>query len=247
MYSFAIILQCRLSFWFRVYSLAPGKRHFTNTVDKPILRFDIFITSCGVDWGEYHRAPLMISQHWLTWCRHATSHYITETEMLLFWWNFHRWLHWKLSKWQLRQLPVQPLMKISSKWRHFRFNAEPMLTLRFILRASLPYLVVLLTGSACNNPFPYVMVISNSCLESFYSPSDIKGTNSFAVACSLQSQQSSFGCISSNEMVIMAFWRNFHYLQISSKLWNFCFHEIKRLKCPPRSSLLVELLVFQIR
>ena len=40
--------------------------------------------------------------------------------MSSFWWNFHHWLHWKLSKWQL---PVQPVMKISSKWRHFRFSA----------------------------------------------------------------------------------------------------------------------------
>ena len=44
----------------------------------------------------------------------------TETEMSSFWWNFHHWLHWKLSKWQL---PVQPVIKISSKWRHFRFSA----------------------------------------------------------------------------------------------------------------------------
>ena len=42
----------------------------------------------------------------------------TETEMS-FWWNFHHWLHWKLSKWQL---PVQPVMKILSKWQHFRFS-----------------------------------------------------------------------------------------------------------------------------
>ena len=45
----------------------------------------------------------------------------TETEMSSFWWNFHHWLHWKLSKWQL---PVQPVMKISSKWRHFRFSVR---------------------------------------------------------------------------------------------------------------------------
>ena len=43
----------------------------------------------------------------------------TETKMSSFWWNFHHWLHWKLSKWQL---PVQPVIKISSKWRHFRFS-----------------------------------------------------------------------------------------------------------------------------
>ena len=45
----------------------------------------------------------------------------TETEMSSFWWNFHHWLHWKLSKWQL---PVQPVIKISSKWRHFRFSVQ---------------------------------------------------------------------------------------------------------------------------
>ena len=49
---------------------------------------------------------------------------ITETEMSSFWWNFHHWLHWKLSKWQL---PVQPVMKISSKWRHFRFSDADLL------------------------------------------------------------------------------------------------------------------------
>ena len=44
----------------------------------------------------------------------------TETEILSYWQNFHHWLHRKLSKWQL---PVQPVMKISSIWRHFRFSA----------------------------------------------------------------------------------------------------------------------------
>ena len=39
--------------------------------------------------------------------------------MSSFWQNFNHWLHWKLSFWQL---PVQPVMKISSKWRHSRFS-----------------------------------------------------------------------------------------------------------------------------
>ena len=39
--------------------------------------------------------------------------------MSSFWWNYNHWLHWKLLKWQL---PVQPEMKISSKWRHFCFS-----------------------------------------------------------------------------------------------------------------------------
>ena len=56
----------------------------------------------------------------------------TETEMSSFWWNFHHWLHWKLSKWQLS---VQPVMKISSKWRHFRFSE---VTLEVVNRCNLP-------------------------------------------------------------------------------------------------------------
>ena len=51
--------------------------------------------------------------------RWVKAHVITETEMSSFWWNFHHWLHWKLSFWQLQ---VQPLMKILSKWWHFRFS-----------------------------------------------------------------------------------------------------------------------------
>ena len=43
----------------------------------------------------------------------------TETEMSSFWRNFHHWLHRKLSKWQLS---VQSMIKISSKWQHFRFS-----------------------------------------------------------------------------------------------------------------------------
>ena len=41
--------------------------------------------------------------------------------MSSFWWHFHHWLHWKLSFWQL---PVQLVMKISSKWQHFRFSGD---------------------------------------------------------------------------------------------------------------------------
>ena len=45
----------------------------------------------------------------------------TETEIFSFWWNIHHWLYWKLSFWQL---PVQPVMKISSKWRPFHFKTN---------------------------------------------------------------------------------------------------------------------------
>ena len=46
------------------------------------------------------------------------THYNTETEMS-FWRNFHQWLLWNLSFWQLS---MQPVIETSSKWRHFRFN-----------------------------------------------------------------------------------------------------------------------------
>ena len=48
----------------------------------------------------------------LTFCQY------TETKMLSFWLNFHHWLRWNLSK---RQLPVQAVVKISSK-RYFHFS-----------------------------------------------------------------------------------------------------------------------------
>ena len=42
-------------------------------------------------------------------------------EMLSFWWNFHHWLHRKLSLWQL---PVQSVIEILSKWQHFCFGVS---------------------------------------------------------------------------------------------------------------------------
>ena len=45
----------------------------------------------------------------------------TETEMLAFWWHFRHWLHWKLS---FRQLSMQTVTKISSKWWHFCFSVR---------------------------------------------------------------------------------------------------------------------------
>ena len=35
------------------------------------------------------------------------------------WGNFHHWLHWKLWEWQL---PMLPVMEMSSKWPHFCFE-----------------------------------------------------------------------------------------------------------------------------
>ena len=77
----------------------------------------------------------MISQYWIKWkkkkkmawcCQVSTSsHYLIQcwarTTLKRKCRNFNHWLHWKLSFWQL---PVQPVMKISSKWRHFRFSVS---------------------------------------------------------------------------------------------------------------------------
>ena len=52
--------------------------------------------------------------------------------MSSFWRNFHHWLHWRLSFWQLA---VQPVMKISSKWRHFRFSGRQKLSVPKIIQS----------------------------------------------------------------------------------------------------------------
>ena len=52
-------------------------------------------------------------------CHWNGNVFILTTFLSPFWWNFHHWLHWKLSFWQL---PVQPVMKILSKWQHFCFS-----------------------------------------------------------------------------------------------------------------------------
>ena len=78
--------------------------------------------------GDTHAESRYVNYWWLkllmhifiTWPWWFNPLRPTETEMLSFWWNFHHWLHWKLSFWQLS---VQPVMKISSKRRHFRFSA----------------------------------------------------------------------------------------------------------------------------
>ena len=81
--------------------------------------------------GTIHFAFFQILTNWLVQlcylaCANKYSSWLirngiasTETKMSSFWRNFNHWLHWKLSFWQL---PVQPVMKISSKWRHFRFS-----------------------------------------------------------------------------------------------------------------------------
>ena len=89
-------------------------------------------TSCLIDqsipwsisriayWSSFQGKKVYFQQYYNKICTYfCIALFYTETEMSSFWLNFHRWLHWKLSK---RQLPVQPAMKISSKWRDFRFS-----------------------------------------------------------------------------------------------------------------------------
>ena len=67
------------------------------------------------------RSVLVVSSHddVIKWKHFPRYWPFTETEMSSFWRNLHHWLHRKLSNWQLS---VQPVMKISSKWLHFRFS-----------------------------------------------------------------------------------------------------------------------------
>ena len=70
-------------------------------------------------WSYFPKGPIdnyLSLALMIAWCQY------TETEMSSFWRNFNHWLHRKLSKWQLS---VQSVIKISSKWQHFRFCVSP--------------------------------------------------------------------------------------------------------------------------
>ena len=89
-----------------------------------------------------HRDSNMESQQ-LFWCQ-LFHHWCTEMEMS-FWWNFHHWLHWKLSIWQL---PVQPAMKISSKWQLPAMKISSKWYFHF---SEAPEVVVMATSDATSN------------------------------------------------------------------------------------------------
>ena len=65
-------------------------------------------------------AEFEISHNFVNLGKYKSLYNQSEMEMLSFWWNIHHCLHWKLSNWQL---PVQPMMKISSKWWHFHVSS----------------------------------------------------------------------------------------------------------------------------
>ena len=103
----------------KFYSNLPFPYHYMESLGQNELKY--FGEPCPCPgiiqlwyiYGNNNIGSLLTNQDKLNWC------WITEVEMSSFWWNFHHWLHWKLSKWQL---PVQPAMKISSKWRHLHFS-----------------------------------------------------------------------------------------------------------------------------
>ena len=105
---------------------AQNGRNFAGKILKWILLRNEYLIKTLSE-PKWHRRHLVApgnykSTHWLQMTHiYALLNWviITETKMSSFWWKFHHWLHRKLSFWQLS---VQPVMKISSKWRHFRFS-----------------------------------------------------------------------------------------------------------------------------
>ena len=115
----------------------------------------VLISQCGS--GAVRQAAAMC------WFPHGMCTWfgLALINMSSFWQYFHHWLHWKLSCWQL---PVQPMMKISSKWRHFRFSAlhnEPVwftkiskeLCTRFLFCFVLGWCLLIMVTSSNRNIF----------------------------------------------------------------------------------------------
>ena len=75
------------------------------------------VTAAELSMGR--RCPRHVCRHCLH--RKLTCIYIfnTETEMSSLLRNLRHCLHYNVSKWHIQ---VQPVAKISSKWRHYRFN-----------------------------------------------------------------------------------------------------------------------------
>ena len=109
-----------------LYFLSAISEHTIPLKQSSIAQFAI-VAKDGLFWLSIVTSPQLLSEVTRTRGTGSVMLYLsivlaranTETEMSSFWWNFHHWLHWKLSKWQL---PVQPVIKISSKWQHFRFS-----------------------------------------------------------------------------------------------------------------------------
>ena len=112
--------------------LSPGRRQAIIRTNDWILLIGHLGTNFSKIWTEIHtfsfkKMDLKMSS--------------TETKMSSFWRNFHHWLHWKLSFWQL---PVQPVMNISSKWRLFRFSVCKMAVILSRPQCVISYILILL-------------------------------------------------------------------------------------------------------
>ena len=121
-----VILR-NLPFWWRKYMAGVGGGGWGVGVGVVVvvvgrgggttLTYDFNVSICVVNF---------VGRGLLAWPWQNTTHW---NYMSSFWRNFHHWLHWKLSFWQLS---VQPVIKISSKWRHFRFSEGTTLPYRSI-------------------------------------------------------------------------------------------------------------------
>ena len=94
-----------------------------------------------------------------TWCKSDNSDWVRwqhkaaakTAAQMLFWRNFHHWLHWKLSLWQLS---VQPVMKILSKMKtcpfQWRQTGQKQLKVRWTLNYNMKMSVVSSVSNFCN-------------------------------------------------------------------------------------------------
>ena len=81
---------------------------------KLYLSFDLCLNKrlSKQSWGWWFETPLCVLwRH----CNDLQHLQFTKRKNVFCLLLFNYWLHWKLSKWQL---PVQPMMKIPSKWRY---------------------------------------------------------------------------------------------------------------------------------
>ena len=115
----------RSSDYFSNIVLRQTTKHTKHRITDPFLEYSIGgdVRTKDQRWGN--RFYFMTSSCHISCLMGGQN---TETQMLSFWWNFHHWLPWKLSFWQLS---VQPVVKISSKRRHFRFSEVGVIIVKY--------------------------------------------------------------------------------------------------------------------
>ena len=125
----------------------------------------------------------------------------TGAEMSSFWRYFHHWLHRKLSFWQL---PLQPVVKISSKW-HFRFRASSVAWLHWCIH---------------NGKFPQCLLPDYKLVES---ESTLKAD--WALLCNRRENFSIYNACCA-EFIRRNIKLHFHFLSCLNVV--FAFHTIQR-------------------